>query len=80
MVLYEDPKLQNINSKLKKVRLMRKLTQDELATLSGVNLKSLSSYEQQPEKLAAASVHTVYKLSQALNCEFEDILNIEYMN
>lgn len=77
MILYEDPRLAKINSNLKKTRMLRKLTQDELASLSGVNIKSLSAYEQQPEKLSNASISTVYKLSQALNCDVMDIINRE---
>ena len=77
MVLYEDPKIAKYTSKLKKVRVLRKLTQEELASLSGVNLKSLSSYEQNPNKLANASVNTAYKLSCALNCDIMDILNTD---
>lgn len=77
MVLYEDAKIAKFTSKLKKVRVMRKLTQEELSSLSGVNLKSLSSYEQNPNKLANASVSTAYKLCSALNCEIMDILNTD---
>lgn len=79
MILWEDPKLAKISSNLKKVRMLRKLTQDELAGLSGVNIKSLSAYEQQPEKLSTASVTTVYRLAQALNCDVMDIINREYL-
>lgn len=79
MILWEDPRLAKINSNLKKVRMLRKLTQDELAGLSGVNIKSLSSYEQQPEKLSNASITTVYKLAQVLNCDVMDIINREYL-
>lgn len=75
MVLWEDPRIAKINSNLKKVRMLRKLTQDELASLSGVNIKSLSTYEQQPEKLSSASIATVYKLAQALNCDVMDLIN-----
>jgi transcriptional regulator with XRE-family HTH domain len=80
MKLYEDPKISKYNSKLKKMRLMRTLTQDELSKISGVNIKSLSAYEQNPSKLNTASAATVYKLSNALNCEIEDLLNIETIN
>lgn len=80
MKLWEDPKLANITSNLKKVRMIRKLTQDELAELSGVNIKSLSSYEQQPIKLSNASVSTIYKLAQALNCDMMDIVNREFLD
>ena len=79
MVLWEDPRLSKINSNLKKVRMLRKLTQDELAALSEVNIKSLSAYEQQPEKLSNASMTTVYKISQALNCDVMDIINREFL-
>ena len=79
MILWEDPRLAKINSNLKKIRMLRKLTQDELAALAGVNIKSLSAYEQQPEKLSNASMCTVYKISQALNCDMMDIINREFL-
>ena len=60
--------------------MLRNLTQDELAGLSGVNIKSLSAYEQQPDKLSAASIATVYRLSQALNVDMIDILNKECLD
>jgi transcriptional regulator with XRE-family HTH domain len=50
-------------------------TQESLAKVSGVNIKSIASYEQNPEKLNAASAGTVYKLALALGCEMEDIIN-----
>jgi transcriptional regulator with XRE-family HTH domain len=77
MILYEDPKLSKITSKLKKMRLMKQYTQESLAEISGVNIKSLASYEQDPSKLLTASAITVYKLADALNCEMDDILNKE---
>jgi transcriptional regulator with XRE-family HTH domain len=77
MILYEDPKLRGIKSKLKKVRTIRGYTQDVLSDLSGVNIKSIASYEQNQEKLSAASVSTVLKLAEALGCEVEDIINIQ---
>ena len=77
MILYEDPKIRGIKSKLKKARMIRGYTQDVLSELSGVNIKSIASYEQNPEKLNAASVKTVIKLSNSLGCEIEDIINLE---
>ena len=50
MKLYEDPKIAKYNSNLKKIRILRTLTQEELAKISGVNIKSLAIYEQMPEK------------------------------
>ena len=75
MILYEDPKIRNIKSKLKKARIIRGYTQESLAKLSGVNIKSIASYEQNPEKLTSASVGTVMKLADALGCEERDIVN-----
>jgi len=75
MILYEDPKLSKIKSNLKKMRLRNQYTQESLAEISGVNIKSLASYEQDPSKLLTASVITVYKLAEALNCDMTDILN-----
>lgn len=75
MILYEDPKIANFRSRLKKVRIIKGLTQEQLADLSGVNIKSIASYEQTPEKLSNASVGTVYKLAESLGCNVEDIIN-----
>lgn len=77
MILYEDPKLRGITSKLKKARIIQSHTQESLSELSGVNIKSIASYEQNPAKLNAASVSTVIKLADALGCEVEDIINKE---
>lgn len=77
MLLFEDPKISNYTSKLKKARVIKGYTQEILAELSEVNIKSIASYEQNPEKLSNASVSTVYKLADALGLEIEDILNKE---
>ena len=77
MILYEDPKIAKFTSKLKKVRIMKGYTQEALAELSGVNIKSIASYEQNPEKLSSASVGTIYKLTDALGCDIEDVINKE---
>lgn len=77
VVLYEDPKLAKITSKLKKARISNGYTQDSLAELSGVNIKSIAAYEQNPSKLANASVSTVMRLCDCLGCDIEDIINKE---
>ena len=77
MILYEDPKIRGIVSKLKKARIIQGYTQESLSELAGVNIKSIASYEQNPVKLNAASVSTVIKLADALGCEVEDIINKE---
>jgi len=75
ILLYEDPKLAKFKSRLKKARISKGFTQESLAELSGVNIKSIASYEQNPDKLNAASMSTVYKLADCLGCEIEDIIN-----
>lgn len=78
VLLYEDPKIAKYTSKLKKARLSKGYTQESLSELSGVNIKSIAAYEQNPEKLAAASVSTVDKLAESLGCDLIDIVNWNY--
>lgn len=75
MLLMEDSTISKYKSNLKKIRLSKGYTQEELAELSNVNIKSISSYEQNPMKLSSASVSTVFKLAEALGCDIEDLLN-----
>lgn len=77
MKLIEDPRISRYKSKLKQQRVMRGFTQESLADLSGVNIKSIAAYEQNIEKLSAASTATTYKLANALGCEVEDLINKE---
>ena len=77
MILYEDPKIAQYASRLKKVRLIRGLTQEQLANLADVNIKSIAAYEQNPEKLSNASVMTVQKLADSLSVDMEDIINFD---
>jgi transcriptional regulator with XRE-family HTH domain len=75
MKLVEDPKIAKYKSNLKKMRIRKGFTQDNLSELSGVNIKSIASYEQNDNKFNTASVSTVFKLANALGCEIEDLLN-----
>lgn len=77
VILYEDPKLAKINSRLKKARICKGYTQDSLAELSGVNIKSIAAYEQNPVKLNNASISTVMKLASCLGVDVSDIINSE---
>ena len=80
VMLYEDPKLAVINSKLKKARICKGYTQESLAELSGVNIKSIAAYEQNPAKLSNASVNTILKLCDSLGVDIEDIIKYETVN
>jgi DNA-binding XRE family transcriptional regulator len=77
MKLVEEPRFDKYKSKLKRQRIYRGFTQETLADLSNVNIKSIAAYEQNPEKLSAASTATVYKLADSLGCNIEDLINKE---
>ena len=51
---------------LKAIRGKKKLSQSDLACLSGVPLRSIQQYEQGRKELSKASFETVYALSKAL--------------
>ena len=59
---------------LKTLRQKRKLTQEQLATLSGVNIRTIRSYEQGTNELAKAQGETLLMLAKALNCSVEDLI------
>ena len=61
-------------SALKLLRQKRNLTQEQLATLSGVNLRSIRSYEQGSTELAKAQGETLLMLARVLNCSVEDLI------
>lgn len=61
-------------TKLRKIRESRQLSQGELAKLSGVNIRSIQLYEQRVNDIDKAQAQTLYKLSRALGCSVEDLL------
>ena len=61
-------------TKLKKIREARQLSQSELATLSGVKKRSIQLYEQKVNDIDKAQAQTLYKLSRVLGCTIEDLL------
>ena len=61
-------------TKLRRIRESRQLSQSELAKLSGVNLRSIQLYEQRVNDIDKAQGQTLYKLSRALGCDVEDLL------
>ena len=62
-------------SALKTLRKKRKLTQEQLAILSGVNIRTIRSYEQGTIDLAKAQGETHLMLAKALSCSTEDLLS-----
>ncbi len=61
-------------TKLKRIRESRGLSQADLASESGVNLRSIQMYEQKANDIDKAQVKTLYKLSRVLGCTIEDLL------
>ena len=64
----------NADTKLKRIRESRGLSQSELALHSGVNLRSIQMYEQKANDIDKAQAQTLYKLSRVLGCSIEDLL------
>ena len=65
------PKKESI---LRQIRKARKLTQEQLAILSGVNLRSIRAYEQGDNELSKAQGETLQMLAHALDCTIEELL------
>ena len=61
-------------SALKNIRKTRKLTQEQLALLSGVNIRSIRSYEQGCNDISKAQGDTLQMLAKALDCTIEELL------
>ena len=56
------------------LRKQKKLTQEQLALLSGVNIRSIRSYEQGENELIKAQGEILQMLANALDCTIEDLL------
>lgn len=65
------------NNKLKKTRKDCGYSQSELAKKSNVNMRMIQYYEQGSKDINKAQAITLYKLSKALGCHIEDLLNLE---
>ena len=63
-----------MDTKLKKIRESRQISQTELSKLSGVTLRSIQLYEQKVNDIDKAQAQTLYKLSRVLGCNIEDLL------
>ena len=62
------------DSKLKRIRENRALSQTELAEQSGVNLRNIQMYEQRGNDIDKAQARILYKLSRVLGWDIEDVL------
>lgn len=62
------------DTNLKRIRMSYGCTQAELAERSGVSLRSIQMYEQRNKDINKASAETVYRISKALGCTMEDLI------
>lgn len=61
---------------LKDMREKAGMSQSQLASKADVNVRMIQHYEQGSKDINKAEVMTVYKLSKALGCNMEDIMNL----
>ena len=59
---------------LKSLRQLRGWSQNDLAERSGVNIRSIRQYEQNPKTIERAEVRAVKALAQALTCRIDDLI------
>lgn len=62
---------------LKAVRESAGLSQSQLSKKSGVNVRTLQSYERGAKNIDGAKLETLLDLSAALECKIPDILESE---
>lgn len=60
--------------KLKEIRKSKGITQEALAEMSGVNLRTVQNFEQGKANINGAAVIKVYALAKALDCTIEDLI------
>ena len=62
------------DTSLKRIRTAYGCTQAELAKRSDVSLRSIQIYEQRNKNINKASAETLLRLSKALGCTIEDLM------
>lgn len=66
--------VRSVSTNLKNIRENRGISQSELAEMSGVKLHSIQLYEQRVNDIDKAQAQTLFKISLALGCKMEDLL------
>jgi len=61
-------------SSLKRIRKERRLSQVQLAQLSGVKLRNIQCYEQGDVDIGNAKAESLYAIAKALDCTIEELL------
>lgn len=62
---------------LKRIRKELGLTQSQLSKKTQISLRTIQEYEQERLDINGASGITLYKLAKALECNIEDLLDLE---
>ena len=63
-------------TRLKKMREINGYSQSELAGYSGVPLRQIQLFEQKQRDINKAAAETLLRLSKALNCKMEDLIEL----
>ena len=63
-------------SSLKRLRTYAGLSQSELADMTGISVRTIQAYEQMQKNINNASIDYVYRISKALNCDIEMLLEL----
>lgn len=67
-------------SNLKNIRIAKGLSQNDLVTISGVSRSLITKYESGEKNINKAAAETLYKIALSLDCNIEDLLEIESSN
>lgn len=70
-----DAHFEKSESKLKKIRKHCGLTQEELASESGVSLNTIRAYERKSKDLNKAQMDIIMRLAKALKCNVSELLD-----
>ena len=62
-------------SLLKKYRVQKGLSQNELANVTGVSVRVIQNYEQKKKNLSKASVERLYRFALTLGCPIQELLS-----
>ena len=58
------------------LRKQAKITQQQLADISGVSLRMIQAYEQGDQDIRKAEAQTVFALAKAVGCDAETVLGL----
>lgn len=61
--------------RMKALRLGRGLSQRELSEQTGINLRTIQNYEQGASDLNKAEAITIWRLSEALGCTMDNLID-----